>query len=534
MPVYHCCVPECTSSTRKLQDLDKHPHMKDVTFYSLPKKSEQRRRNQWIRLIRRGKSWVPNKYTRICSCHFEPGSNTPTLFPYNNFKKSSYTRKTSNSIQMPDDISDEEETSTESNSDIPLHHYEEDNIPYVAEEYEINTSHDRSEGVKHVKKVECITNPPFLDHVYAAGTSPGSTDVNVQDTAVQTDMTMNDINIMSDQIHQLQAKLDDKTTLLRECFIETVTKNDENVKLYTGLPSLAMLLGIFNILAAKCSALKYWSGPPSAQEKNYQRNRHGKPGPSRKLSFYQEFILSLVRLRLGLFEFCIADLFGVSKSRVSQIFITWITFMSNTFGNFLRWPSQRQVKKYMPLSFRKQYPNTRAIIDCTEFFLQRPRSPTAQAATYSTYKSKNTAKCLLAISPAGNFTFVSKLYGGNVSDRFITEDSGFLNFVEEGDDIMADRGFTIRDLLTDKKATLNIPPFTRKCPWGKKKRLNVNEIKQTRKIAKLRIHVERAIQRLKLFRLIGNVIPWSLKPVINQMIKVSAFLCNLMPTLVRK
>lgn len=47
---------------------------------------------------------------------------------------------------MPDDISDEEETSTESNSDIPLHHYEEDNIPYVAEEYEINTSHDRSEG----------------------------------------------------------------------------------------------------------------------------------------------------------------------------------------------------------------------------------------------------------------------------------------------------------------------------------------------------------------------------------------------------
>lgn len=46
---------------------------------------------------------------------------------------------------MPDDISDEEETSTESNSDIPLHHYEEDNIPYVAEEYEINTSHDRSE-----------------------------------------------------------------------------------------------------------------------------------------------------------------------------------------------------------------------------------------------------------------------------------------------------------------------------------------------------------------------------------------------------
>lgn len=139
--------------------------------------------------------------------------------------------------------------------------------------------------MKHVKKVECITNPPFLDHVYAAGTSPGSTDVNVQDTAVQTDMTMNDINIMSDQMHQLQAKLDDKTTLLRECFIETVTKNDENVKLYTGLPSLAMLLSIFNILAAKCSALKYWSGPPSAQEKKVPEEQTWKTWSIKKIIF---------------------------------------------------------------------------------------------------------------------------------------------------------------------------------------------------------------------------------------------------------
>lgn len=99
---------------------------------------------------------------------------------------------------------------------------------------------------------------------------------------------------------------------------------------------------------------------------------------------------------------------------------------------------------------------------------------------------------------------------------------------------MADKGFTIRDLLTKRKATLNIPPFTRKCTWGKKKRLNVNEIKQTRNIAKLRIHVERAIQRLKLFKLLGNNIPWHLKPVVNQMVKVGVFLCNLMPKLVRK
>ncbi|XP_062597338.1 uncharacterized protein LOC134258742 [Saccostrea cucullata] len=204
---------------------------------------------------------------------------------------------------------------------------------------------------------------------------------------------MNDITKLSEENKNLKAKLADKSSLLRDAFVENITKNDANVRSYTGLPSLALLLGIFNILVSKCSSLKYWSGQESAKEKNYQRNpRREKPGPTRKLSLFQEFILTLVRLRLGIYEFCLADVFGISKSRVSQIFITWITFMSNVFGYLIRWPTRNQVRKYMPMSFRKNYPNTRAVIDCTEFFFQRPRSPTSQAATYSTYKSKNTVQ----------------------------------------------------------------------------------------------------------------------------------------------
>ena len=71
----------------------------------------------------------------------------------------------------------------------------------------------------------------------------------------------------------------------------------------------------------------------------------------------------------------------------------------------------------------------------------------SQSETYSTYKSHNTAKGLVGITPDGALTFVSDLYGGHCSDKIIVEHCGIPKLLEEGDSVMADRGFEIRDLL---------------------------------------------------------------------------------------
>ena len=113
----------------------------------------------------------------------------------------------------------------------------------------------------------------------------------------------------------------------------------------------------------------------------------------------------------------------------------------------------------MLTSFSK-YPSTRVIIDCTEFFIQKPSSPSAQKAKWSDYKYQNTVKLLVGITPSGAFSFISKLWTASTSDRRITQESGLLDLLEEGDHVMADRGFTIRDLLTKEKVMLNIPPFS--------------------------------------------------------------------------
>lgn len=81
--------------------------------------------------------------------------------------------------------------------------------------------------------------------------------------------------------------------------------------------------------------MKYWNGPNGANEKNYQQGLKNKPGPSRKLTLFHEFILTLVRFRLGLVGFLLSDISGISNSRVSQIFVTWITFLATCFGKLI-------------------------------------------------------------------------------------------------------------------------------------------------------------------------------------------------------
>ena len=297
-----------------------------------------------------------------------------------------------------------------------------------------------------------------------------------------------------------------------------------------------MYIIITDILNRASPALKYWRGKGGTHHQPAYQNDPGKKktGPKRRLTKFHEFVITLLRIRMGLLSYMLADIFGTSTTRVSQIFATWVNYIYAMFGPLLKWQTSDRIKKHMPRCFKTAFPKTTCIIDCTEFFIEKPSTPTAQSQTYSSYKHKNTFKALVAISPNGAFTYVSNLWGGNVSDRYITQNSGFLDLIRPGDEVMADRGFPIRDLLLERRATLNIPPFTQKCAWGKGKRLSNPAIRKTKSIAKLRIHVERAIGRLKNYRFLSQTMPLNTKPLSNQILKICAFLCNLQPPLVKK
>ena len=61
---------------------------------------------------------------------------------------------------------------------------------------------------------------------------------------------------------------------------------------------------ILDILDEASPNIKYWSGQCSAHQTSVQENMEKKKsGPSRILSKYEEFIITLIRLRLAVFTF---------------------------------------------------------------------------------------------------------------------------------------------------------------------------------------------------------------------------------------
>lgn len=117
-------------------------------------------------------------------------------------------------------------------------------------------------------------------------------------------------------------------------------------------------------------------------------------------------------------------------------------------------------------------------------------------------------KFLVACTPNGSISYMSPVYVGSISDVELTEVSGFLDVIKDkaGISVMADKGFTIRDMLN---VDLNIPAFLNK------KQFSVQDISKGRKIASLRIHVERAIGRIKNYQILKGTIPISMARLTN-------------------
>ena len=262
-----------------------------------------------------------------------------------------------------------------------------------------------------------------------------------------------------------------KNTSIRLSFAFEQITREADLRFYTGFESTVMFKTVFQHLTPIASRMRYWKGEAETKretpknedrpfgkhlfEESFLRKR---TGPSRKLTLEQEFLLTMMRLRVGLLVEDLAFRFEVSSGLVASIFFTWVRLMTREFEPLIVWADRDVIRMNLPDSFGKYFSKCRVVIDCTEVMIETPSSLELAATCWSNYKHHYTVKFLVGITPNGAISYLSKCYGGRATDIFITEDSGFVKKLLPGDQVMADRGFKIRELLAYYQCSLAIPP----------------------------------------------------------------------------
>ena len=94
-----------------------------------------------------------------------------------------------------------------------------------------------------------------------------------------------------------------------------------------------------------------------------------------------------------------------------------------------------------------------------------------------------------------------------MSDVHITENCGIFENLQPGDTILADKGFNIHDSTGMYCAKVKLPPFTKG-----KKQLSKKEVDVSRRLSRVRIHVERVI--------------WGCKAEVHSTLPIKFIMCS--------
>lgn len=232
--VNFCSVANCLNSSRNRPDL---------SFFCFP--SEQNSRRLWKNFCRRNDpEFRGQKNPRICSAHFEASS----------IKNSLGGRREIIPGELPKYFNPSTNEGPVSSREKRL------------DDRKKRTSHEQCPKPKKSRTVTkegkdtwvaTSNEAVLLDHNYCQRLLNN-------DKGTQTDFPFEDLQVLNSEINtlkeekaNLKAKLTNSKQLKRELFVDDVLKDDESFKFYTGIPSLACLTMIFNLLKPFAEKLKY-------------------------------------------------------------------------------------------------------------------------------------------------------------------------------------------------------------------------------------------------------------------------------------
>lgn len=250
-----------------------------------------------------------------------------------------------------------------------------------------------------------------------------------------------------------------------------------------------------------------------------------------KLTSLDACMLVMVKIKQDRPFKLIADDFGISRSYAGRLWNLVLPQIVAHVRSLIFWPDADEIRANLPLAFKARFSKVTCIIDCMEIEIEKPSGAVKQAKTWSAYKNCNTVKFLISIIPSGMVNFVSGGYGGRTSDMEIVEKSGFTEKLKPGMAVMGDRGFKGIEPLLRSKGCFLIRPDS----------VSSNEIPAadrvlfSKQVASLRVHVERAIRRIREFAMVKPhaVVENAMIPHLDRIVNAVCGFVNLQHDLIK-
>ena len=304
--VKSCCDVGCANRLSKGTTL---------LFYRFPVDPD--RRSRWIAAVKR-ECWKPTEYSFVCSAHFISGKKSqnplspdfvPSIFehidsPVRKTKVRELKKYTTRKTLLKKKILEQNKREAEKKK--------EERAREAAAE---RAGEAAAEEAREIAARES-----------AAAALLQLQEPNTRDAAEQTDLTISDIQCLEEKPSKVRVV---EQFLLTDDVLKT---NDDAVKFYTGLSTHARLKAVFDLV-------------PGCLGKHSNSS----------LSLFQEFLLTLMKLRTNIRDQVLAYRFGVSQSTVSRYFRKWIDIMYIRLKPTIQWPSCEAVRKTMPFDFRKDF-----------------------------------------------------------------------------------------------------------------------------------------------------------------------------------
>ncbi|KAG8181591.1 hypothetical protein JTE90_013553 [Oedothorax gibbosus] len=243
---------------------------------------------------------------------------------------------------------------------------------------------------------------------------------------------------------------------------------------------------------------------------------------SETLSIIQQYTLFLLRLKSGITLDFLAYLFEISAETACKTFDKVVDVVYKKLQGVSIWPTKEQILEIMPSDFKVICPECRIIIDCVKFYISKPTKRVEKhLAALSQYKDHNILKALVGIAPSGRIIYISHLWGDSISDEEIFKGSVLPQLLEKGDVVIADGEFKIEDELKEIGVGLIRPVFL-------KDGIQFRTLEGTEKkgVSSLRVHIERAISRIKKFKYFDDALSYSPLHNLNEAFYITAFLSN--------